>query len=672
MRWRSCWLFVLLLGSVTVAQRVCQSPDALFVDSTAPARSLHLFIYVPPTTPSFTLAIFDQSDDGEVGQPSTFVLYAPDGKEAMRLTKPRQKAWSEYPVSVDRRWGIWLLAVTGPQPPSGSRQIARNFFLVRTVGEVDLFVKPEPAVIARGLRFSEPRFGGAAIHRFTLQVPELSRLRLNFLRPREEGKVQVQLQPPDGIAAEQKWGGLPRGSVEVLEVTGANLQGLWRLTISDVKGTYALGIEQELRLFFTDTPLMPLPRRVPVATFIADENALVPARLEVTSPQTVNELYVTYTDRNGFGNLFLLPDITYRVTALRGFEFEPQTVFVTAEGSGFSTPVRRRFDRPVGWYCGDNHVHTVYSDGTDTPTQMVEAAWGEGLDWVTLTDHGVGPVIQHVLTAHQEALPFSEPGKFVVIPGEEFTTPNYHANVINGTVLELPTAPLQQVIDTALKMDNESHPVTIKLNHPTWSGTPKAADLARQLVRLPLIELWNSPEPQATHLWWELLNKGMKVFAETSTDTHNRKTARLGHRRTYIYLGDEPLTAENIVKALRSGRSFLSRGALLVFTVNGVLPGGEVTLSDKPLTLSFRVLSAVPIDRIELVHNGKVIQTIPANGQREFVGELPLTVGEGWLLAQAMERENPVPLAMTNPVFVRSRQAVTTGIVLPAASERRP
>ena len=672
MRWRSCWLCVLLTGSMAVAQRVCQSPDSLFVDSTAPAHTLNLFIYVPPTTTSFNLAIFDQSDDSEVSQPSTFVLYAPDGKEVMPLTKPQRKAWSEYPVAVNGRWGIWRLTVTGPQPPTGTRQIARNFFLVRTVGEVDLFVKPEPAVIARGLRFSEPHFGGAAIHRFTLQVPEVSRLRLNFLRPREEGTVQVQLQAPDGITAEQKWGGLPRGSVEVLEVTGTNLQGVWRLTVSDVKGTYALGIEQELRLFFTETPLMPLPRRVPVATFIADENALIPARLEVTSPQTVNEPYVTYTDRNGSGNLFFLPDIPYRVTASRGFEFEPQTVFVTAEGSGFSIPVRRRFARPAGWYCGDNHVHTVYSDGTDTPAQMVEAAQGEGLDWVTLTDHGVGPLIQHVLTAHQEARPFSEPGKFVVIPGEEFTTPNYHANVINGTVLELPTAPLQQVIDTVLKMDNESHPVTVKLNHPTWSGTAKAADLARQLVRLPLIELWNSPEPQATHLWWELLNKGLKVFAETSTDTHNRKTARLGHRRTYIYLGEEPLTAENIVRALRNGRSFLSRGAFLLLTVNGVLPGGEVTLADKPLTVSLRVLSAVPIDRIELVHNGKVIQTIPVSGQREFSGELPLTFGEGWLLAQAMERENPVPLAMTNPVFVRPKQAVTTEVVLPSASERRP
>jgi hypothetical protein len=90
------------------------------------------------------------------------------------------------------------------------------------------------------------------------------------------------------------------------------------------------------------------------------------------------------------------------------------------------------------------------------------------------------------------------------------------------------------------------------------------------------------------------------------------------------------------------------------------------------MTVRLQMLSAFPVDRIELVHNGKVVHTIPVGGQREFVREMPLTVGEGWLLAQAMERENPVPLAMTNPVFLRKSQPVTTGAAPPSATERRP
>ncbi len=651
------WLSVALVVSFGWAQRICQSPDSLYVDTSRAARTMHLFVYVPPTTNEFTIAIFDQADDEKAGQPSSFVLFAPDGSEAMKLTNPQSKAWSEYRVAVNGRWGVWRLTVTGPQPPEGQRQNVRNHFLVRTIGEVDLYVKPEPVVLARGLRFAEPKFGSEPVHKFTVQVPELSRVRLNFFRPREEQTVEIRLQSPEGINAEQRWGGLPRGSLEFLEVAGSNLMGLWKLTINNVKGIYALGIEQELRVFFTDEPLMPMPQSAQVATFIAEENQLVPARLDITSPQTANENYVAFTDKNGLGTLFLLPGITYRITASRGFEFDAQTVFASADFKEFSVPIKRVLNRPEGWYCGDTHAHTVYSDGNDTPAQMVEAARGEGLDWFVLTDHGVGPAIQHVLMAYQEAMPFSEPGKFVVILGEEFTTPNYHANIINGTVLEMPTASLQHVIDVVLKADSDERPITIKLNHPSWSGTPKAPELARQLERLPLIELWNDNGEggkRTVMLWWELLNKGMKVFAETGTDSHNRKTSRLGHRRTYIYLGNLPLTTENIVRAYKEGRSFISRGAFLVFTVNGALPGS--TVSGSPALIKVWVQSLQPLDKIEIIHNGKVLYSFSLDGKTQFEGEVSLDIGDGWVLAQALRKDDQLALAMTNPVFIKTAE----------------
>lgn len=648
---------VALIISLGWAQRVCQSPDSLYVDASSSARAMQLFIYVPPTTSEFTVAIFDQADDEEVGQPSSFVLFAPDRTEAMKLTNPQSKAWSEYKVAVNGRWGIWRLMVTGPQPMKG-RPNARNHFLVRTVGDVDLFVKPEPVVLARGLRFSEPKFGGESVHRFTVQVPEVARVRFNFLRPREEQTVEVQLQPPEGVNAEQRWGGLSRGSLEFLEVTAPNLQGLWKLTISNVKGIYALGIEQELRVFFSDDILMPMPQAVQVTTAIANENQLVAARLDITSPQTANESYVTFTDKDGVGVLFLLPGIAYRITASRGFEFEAQTISATADLRSVSITIRRILRRPEGWYCGDTHTHTVYSDGNDTPAQMVEAARGEGLDWFVLTDHGAGPGIKHILTAHQEALPFSEPGKFIVIPGEEFTTPNYHANIINGTVSEISATPLQQVIEAVLKADSDERPITIKLNHPHWSGTPKTPELARQLERLPLIEIWNDGDSDGIKktilLWWEMLNKGMTVFAVAGTDSHNRKGARLGHRRTYVYLGNEPLTAASIVKALREGRSFLSRGALVLFIADGALPGG--TVSNSPMRVKVWAQSVFPIDRIEIVLNGEVVHTFAVGGKTEFYGEVDLVAEGGWSLVQVFREGDPMPVAMTNPVFIRIKK----------------
>lgn len=649
---------LLIISSLSLAQRVCLSPDALFVDNVS-LRSLNIFIYVPSTTASYTLGIFDQADEEEtVAQPSSFILYCPDGSISQRLENPRENDWSDYEVSVDGRWGVWRLSITGPQPPSGVRKTIRNNFLVRTIGDVDLYIKPEPR--AR-MWFSATHFGSPPTHKFTLQVPRLDRFRLNFIRPREENSLDVQVQAPKGVKFRRKWGGLGSEEREFIEIKGENLRGLWGLTITNVKGDYALGIEQELRLFFTDSPLMK-SRDIMLKTVSEHEGTPLPARADITSPQTRFESYVVYTGKEGSSYVALIPDILYTITVSRGFEYEPYTLLTNGEENVLTVPLRRILFRPRGWYCGDTHMHTIYSDGNDTPIQMAEAGLGEGLDWVVLTDHGAGPNISHILLAHQEGMVLSIPGKFVVIPGEEFTVSSYHANILNGTVKEPSSLSLSQLVKTVRKMSTHQHPLAIKLNHPYWSGTPKAPDIAKETPLLPLIEVWNDDprdEPLSAYLLWELLNRKWKIFAETATDTHNRKTYKVGARRTYVYLGDLPLTADNVIIALSQGHSFVSRGAILFFSIDGKIPGDEVMMSyGKGMKVKVTVDSVSPIDRVELVNNGKVIHTIPIGGAKRFSADFSLSFEQGWVIAQALEKDTVFPLAMTNPIFIRERQTL--------------
>lgn len=647
------YIFLFLLSSLAIAQRVCQAPDALFVDNSS-QRALNLFIYVPSTTESYTIGVFDQSDDeGTVGQPSSFILYAPDGSIALRLENPRQGDWADYEVKVEGRWGVWRLSITGPQsPPSQQNQIVRNNFLVRTLGDVDLYIKPEPR--AR-IWFAPPHFGTAPNHTFTILVPHLDRMRLNLIRPREENTVEVGFESPKGVKFGKIWGGLGRGDREFIEIKGENLSGLWRLNINDVKGNYALGVEQELRLFFTDSPLMKT-KDVLLKTVAEDGKTPLPARVDITSPQTNLESFVVYTGKNGSAYIPLITGITYTITVSRGFEFEPYTVLTSGEEGILTVPLRKVLSRPKGWYCGDTHMHTIYSDGNDTPLQMAEAGMGEGLDWVVLTDHGAGTNIKHILMAHKEGMCLSIPGKFVVIPGEEFST-NYHANIINGTVQEPGTVSLNQLVRAVLKMNTRQHPVAIKLNHPYWSGTPKAPDIARETPLLPLLELWNDDprdEPRSSYLLWELLNKGRKVFGDTATDTHNRKVDKVGARRTYVYLGDLPLTAENVTMALANGHSFVSRGALLFFSIEDKIPGETVTVrNDKEIRVNIMVDSISPIDRVEIVNNGKIVYKLIVGGAKRFSADLSLSLERGWVIAQALEKETVFPLAMTNPIFLK-------------------
>lgn len=70
--------------------------------------------------------------------------------------------------------------------------------------------------------------------------------------------------------------------------------------------------------------------------------------------------------------------------------------------------------------------------------------------------------------------------------------------------------------------------------------------------------------------------------------------------------------------------------------------------------------SIVPLDRFEVVHNGRVIEEIPLTGDRrhsEFEKEIQVTTS-GWytLEASADNRSHPIeqqrPMATTNPVYV--------------------
>lgn len=61
----------------------------------------------------------------------------------------------------------------------------------------------------------------------------------------------------------------------------------------------------------------------------------------------------------------------------------------------------------------DLHAHTTASDGTDTPTQLIEQAVAAGLDVVAITDHDTTAGWAEAMAAAPEAL--------TVVPGAEFS-----------------------------------------------------------------------------------------------------------------------------------------------------------------------------------------------------------------------------------------------------------
>jgi len=72
----------------------------------------------------------------------------------------------------------------------------------------------------------------------------------------------------------------------------------------------------------------------------------------------------------------------------------------------------------------DLHVHTLYSDGVDTPNQIVKTARLNGLEMIAIADHDN-------LRGYYEALPHAKSQALDLVPGVEITTIQHHLLGLN-------------------------------------------------------------------------------------------------------------------------------------------------------------------------------------------------------------------------------------------------
>ncbi len=63
----------------------------------------------------------------------------------------------------------------------------------------------------------------------------------------------------------------------------------------------------------------------------------------------------------------------------------------------------------------DLHVHSIYSDGTCTPSQLIDKAMSMGLSAMAITDHDT-------IDGISEALEYAKTKSFELISGIEFST----------------------------------------------------------------------------------------------------------------------------------------------------------------------------------------------------------------------------------------------------------
>jgi len=309
----------------------------------------------------------------------------------------------------------------------------------------------------------------------------------------------------------------------------------------------------------------------------------------------------------------------------------------------------RAAGRGPAWYRGDTHVHTVHSDGSRTPAQVVAAARTAGLDFVVSTDHNTSSTAG-VWGAH------ADPG-LLVIDGEEVTTRDGHYTALGlppGTWIDWRYRAADDVLGRHL---DEIHRVggLAVAAHPyaPCAGCWWAFGFAG----MDGIEVWNGPwtlDDEATLAAWdEMLAAGTWIPAVGGSDAH-RESDVIGLPRNVVYAAG--LDRVHILAGLRAGRSWLAESATVTLSLTATAAGtghsagrragiGERLDVDVPVTVTLAVNSG---DLVRLVTDrGPVVTGAPPG-----VTWTTTPRASRYVRAEARHAATGTMVALTNPIFI--------------------
>lgn len=405
-----------------------------------------------------------------------------------------------------------------------------------------------------------------------------------------------------------------------------------------------------------------------------------------------------------------VPAGSVRVSAVQGLATPEASQTVQAKPGGV-TEVTLALEpvwdaRADGWISGDHHFHLNYGGPYQlTPDDLAPMMAGEALDVAT-------PLLAnlHNRFEDQRYWGWSSSGTAPLVRFGQEVRSHFlgHLGLLGITDLFWPWiwGPGYQVYGADDRPNTEALAHTRRQGglsmyvHPFSGRDPMTLDGMRRvpvelvadgvLGAFDLLEvacLW-SDEMGTSALWYRLLNIGVPIAPSGGTDVMNNfyRTMALGTTRVYAHTGGAtgwPAYAE----ALRAGRSFVTTGPLLDFSVAGAKPG-EVVSASQQAAWTLDVHTAVGVERVEVLINGVVVWSsdgVDAPGSRSYEGSLALPTG-GWIAARAVGGEtvwpamDSYPFAHTSPVWIGSvgsthpqarRQAAEELLVLLEVAERR-
>jgi TolB protein len=378
--------------------------------------------------------------------------------------------------------------------------------------------------------------------------------------------------------------------------------------------------------------------------------------------------------------------ITVLVT--RGLEHRPIRREVSLEPDGtveLTLELERLADLGAeGWRSGDLHVHMNYGGAyRATPATLALQAAAEDLD-----------VVENAIVNKEQRIP--DIGYFTgrpttprddgptIMHSQEFHTSVWgHVNLLGlrdhvllpdyAGYVNTAAASLYPHNVSVAEMAREQGAIVGYVHPFDWLPEPENRDqpltnelpVGVALDRVDYLEVLGFSEHRTTaEVWHRLLNCGFRIPAGAGTDAMtNFASLRgpVGMNRVYVSTaGDESYGAW--LDGIREGRTFVTNGPLLRFTVDGEGPGSELhrAAGSGPLEARVSLRSMVPVDHLEIVRNGEVVRTLPLEGDRtagDFQVELDVETSAWYTLRAHSDGDHGLvldlyPFATTSPVYV--------------------
>jgi len=362
-----------------------------------------------------------------------------------------------------------------------------------------------------------------------------------------------------------------------------------------------------------------------------------------------------------------------------GADYRVEVRFSTAEKS----TAEDRSDVPetphaVGprWYRGDLQSHTHYSDAGGSLVDLIQAARDRQLEFLAVTDHNTH--------AHHRELTERNGPALLLVPGEEITTYNGHANVwgVDGWVdfrFQTP-ADLERLVAHVHERGG-----LFSINHPKVTPDCIGCDWEYPIPEgADSLEAWQGPWParnwDSLQRYDEQLRSGRRLTLVGGSDRHqpgypdsDPPALRVGSPTTWLYLERPDTTA--VLSAIKAGQAYVSEGPhgpRLELEIAGAGMGATVE-SDGPLPARARVTRAAG-DQLHWIGAGGILRTVEIDAA-DFVDEWPAPADSPYIrieviaaaslpgllaelksFAPAMLAEaslHPWRRAISNPVYVR-------------------